>query len=109
MSRKLLAGAVGVLAVAILAAAMVAQSARISSPDGIASTEIRGKYAAPVPDAPYAGRQMDRGHLRPPNQARAGSVGRGLDVRPDAELPVRPSGAPAPTFQRASRPSCRSS
>ena len=54
MSRKLLAGALAVLTVAILAAAIVAQSARVSSPEGIASTEIRGKYAA-GPDSAYQG------------------------------------------------------
>jgi len=54
MSRKLLAGALAVLTVAILAAAIVAQSARVSSPEGVASTEIRGKYAA-GPDSAYQG------------------------------------------------------
>ena len=85
MSRKLLAGAVAVLTVAILAAAMMAQGARISSPDGIASTEIRGKYAGGPDSAYQGGKWIEVTSGRPIKRGRE-LWGFGLDLRPASQL-----------------------
>jgi hypothetical protein len=114
MSRRLLAVAVGVLAVAVLAAAIVAQGGRIASPDGIASTEIRGKFAA-GPDSPYqGGKWIEIIYSRPIKRGRdlwgSGSTygqllnsgapvwraGANVSTRLKTELPLTIGGKPVP-------------
>jgi hypothetical protein len=114
MSRTLLAGAVGVLAVAILTAAMMAQGARVSSHDGIASTEIRGKYAAGPDSAYQGGKWIEVTYGRPIKRGRelwgSGSTygqllnsgapvwraGANVSTRLKTELPLVMGGKPVP-------------
>src|SRR5512146_2577258 len=70
MSRRLFAGAVATLTAGVRVAAVFAQGARTSSPEGTASTEIRGKYVGGADSAYQGGRWIEVIYGRPIKRGR---------------------------------------